>query len=109
MPSTPRKKNPLHDASAADDRNDDCCLGVENGDNAAVGASDSCGIGVLETCGGVRKSAFSATRMREPKILKLNIFFSSGSEEAVLTNDGIQANSCHKINEKRSFSLVPQA
>jgi hypothetical protein len=50
MPSTPRKKNPLYDAYAADDRNDDCCLGVENYDNAAaVGASDSCGIGVLET------------------------------------------------------------
>jgi hypothetical protein len=50
MPSTPRKKSPLHDVAAADDRNNDCCLGVENDDNAAaVGASDSCGIGVLET------------------------------------------------------------
>jgi len=44
MPSTPRKKNPLHDAAAADDRNNGYFLGVENGDNAAaVGASESCG------------------------------------------------------------------
>jgi hypothetical protein len=42
MFSTPRKKKQIHDAAVADDRNNDCYLGVENGDNAAaVGASES--------------------------------------------------------------------
>ena len=56
MPSTPRKKNPLHDAYAADDRNDDCCLGVENSDNAvAVGALRGCVGDVVESVRRCRK------------------------------------------------------
>jgi hypothetical protein len=64
-------ENPHHDAAAADDRNNGCLLGVENGDNAAaVGASDSCGR--LHLCFGLcsERSSMSEGSQLSPAFLQ---------------------------------------